>query len=181
MVATPTAFICILLTKVTKYTFVVDVVGLFPFETGNLVRYYFYRRTLASCGKDVNINFGAVIRERGTTIGNDVRIGRYSTLALVVIRDHVTMESGCCIISGAKEHSFDRTDVPIMNQPYHREQVCVGSDVWLGAHALVMANVGNRCVIGAGCVVARPIPAGTVCIGYPARIIQRRDQVQTTR
>lgn len=50
----------------------------------------------------------------------------------------------------------------------------VGNNVWIGAHTCVLPGVtiGDNCVIGAGSVVNRDIPAGTVAAGNPCRVIR---------
>jgi maltose O-acetyltransferase len=50
----------------------------------------------------------------------------------------------------------------------------IGSDVWVGGGAIVLAGVriGSRAVIGAGSVVTRDIPDGMFAAGNPCRIIR---------
>jgi maltose O-acetyltransferase len=52
--------------------------------------------------------------------------------------------------------------------------VDIGSDVWVGGGALVLAGVriGSRAVIGAGSVVTRDVPAGVFAAGNPCRVIR---------
>lgn len=52
--------------------------------------------------------------------------------------------------------------------------VHIGSDVWIGGGALILAGVtiGCRCVIGAGSVVTRDIPEGVFAAGNPCRVIR---------
>jgi maltose O-acetyltransferase len=56
--------------------------------------------------------------------------------------------------------------------------VLIGSDVWIGGGALVLAgvHVGSRSVIGAGSVVARDIPEGVFAAGNPCRVIRSIDE-----
>ena len=51
-------------------------------------------------------------------------------------------------------------------------QVVIGEDCWVGAAAVVLANVGARSTIGAGSVVTRDIPADVVAVGVPARPVK---------
>ena len=37
-----------------------------------------------------------------------------------------------------------------------------------------MADIGEQCVIGAGSVVTRPIPAWSIAVGSPAHVIGDR-------
>jgi maltose O-acetyltransferase len=50
----------------------------------------------------------------------------------------------------------------------------IGSDVWVGGGALILAGVriGSRAVIGAGSVVTRDIPDAVLAAGNPCRVIR---------
>jgi maltose O-acetyltransferase len=50
----------------------------------------------------------------------------------------------------------------------------IGSDVWVGGGALILAGVriGSRAVIGAGSVVTRDIPDSVFAAGNPCRVIR---------
>jgi len=49
----------------------------------------------------------------------------------------------------------------------------IGKDVLIGAGTKILGNVsvGDRCKIGAGSVVLRPIPSGATAVGAPAKIL----------
>lgn len=51
----------------------------------------------------------------------------------------------------------------------------VGDNVWLGGNVTVLpgVSIGNNCVIGAGSVVTRDIPAGCLAAGNPCRVIRK--------
>ena len=51
----------------------------------------------------------------------------------------------------------------------------IGSDVWVGGGALILAGVriGSRAVIGAGSVVTRDIPESVFAAGNPCRVIRK--------
>jgi maltose O-acetyltransferase len=51
----------------------------------------------------------------------------------------------------------------------------IGSDVWVGGGALILAgvNIGDRAVIGAGSVVTRNIPESVFAAGNPCRVIRK--------
>jgi acetyltransferase-like isoleucine patch superfamily enzyme len=168
------ASIAVLLTKLTMYFHVAQLLSLVPFRTGNLVRYYFYKWTLSSCGDDVVISFGTVISYTDVNIGNHVHIGDYNSIGLVDIGDYTQTAQFCSLLSGARHHEFSNTDIPIMKQPSHRDRIKVGPDVWIGANVTVMANVGKGCVIGAGSVATKDVPDFSVAAGNPARIIRTR-------
>lgn len=56
----------------------------------------------------------------------------------------------------------------------YAKPITVGDNVWIGAHVTVLPGVtiGNNCVIGAGSVVTHDIPANSVAVGNPCRVIK---------
>jgi maltose O-acetyltransferase len=52
--------------------------------------------------------------------------------------------------------------------------VDIGSDVWVGGGAIILPGVriGSKAVIGAGSVVTRDVPEGTLAAGNPCRVIR---------
>lgn len=54
----------------------------------------------------------------------------------------------------------------------YAKPVTIGKDCWFGANVLVCPGVviGDNCVIGAGSVVTRDIPANSLAFGVPCRV-----------
>ena len=52
--------------------------------------------------------------------------------------------------------------------------VTIGNDVWIGGNVTVLPGVtiGDRAVIGAGSVVTEDIPADSVAVGAPAKVVK---------
>lgn len=50
----------------------------------------------------------------------------------------------------------------------------IGNNVWIGAHTCVLPGVtiGDNCVIGAGSVVNKDIPANSLAAGNPCKVIR---------
>ncbi len=50
--------------------------------------------------------------------------------------------------------------------------VKIGNRVWIGGHVTILGGVtiGDDCVIGAGSVVTKDIPAGSLAYGVPCRV-----------
>jgi acetyltransferase-like isoleucine patch superfamily enzyme len=81
--------------------------------------------------------------------------------------------------SGGRTHGTDRLDVPIREQSGARTTVRIGEGSWVGSAAIVMADVGRHCVIGAGAVVTKPVPDYSVAVGVPARVVAVRQPSAT--
>jgi acetyltransferase-like isoleucine patch superfamily enzyme len=82
------------------------------------------------------------------------------------------LADGVQILSGGREHAVSPgAKGPMRDQPQCYQRVHIGRGAWIGAGAIVMADVGCDAVVGAGAVVTRSIPAGCVAVGVPARPI----------
>lgn len=57
--------------------------------------------------------------------------------------------------------------------------IVIGDNVWVGANATILAGVhiGDNATIGASSVVTRDVPAGSVVVGAPARVIRERESL----
>ncbi len=166
--------LALVLSKLTLYVYVSELLSLIPFRTGDLVRYHFYRLTLKKCGRNVTFNFGTIITYRDTTIGNNVWLGVNNIFGQVDILDDVITAQACQFVSGRHGHGFDRTDIPIIRQPGTPARLQIGPDAWFGASCTVSANVGKGCVLGSGSVVVKDIPDWSVAAGNPARVLRSR-------
>lgn len=166
----------IFLSRITGYNEMSQFISLIPFNLGKMVRYYYYRKTLAACGENVVFHFGVIISYPEVRIGNNVRLGPYNTLGYVSIGDNVLTGQYCHLLSGSQQHLINRLDIPIMEQGSKLRMIAIGNDVWLGANSVIMNDVGNGCVVGASSVVTKPISDYEVAVGNPAKIIKRRNQ-----
>lgn len=145
---------------------------------GYRIRRRFYRRLLATCGDDLEINYGATVGEISSRIGDRVWVGPSAYLDLVDVGDDVLIGPQACVLAGGRHHRSDSTDRPIRAQGNHPlRATTVGAGSWIGAHAVVMADVGHGAIVGAGAVVTKPVPPFAVAVGNPARVIRIRTDV----
>jgi len=141
--------------------------------------------------RDVLVAGGAVVGGRGVIhgpllmhnalrdysnlhIGSNAHVGRGVTLDLtdrLEIQADATVSMGCTILThfdvGARPLS---SDMPSFARP-----TVIGDGAYLGANVTVLAgcDVGAMAVIGAGAVVTRPVPPGSVVGGVPARALNK--------
>jgi virginiamycin A acetyltransferase len=76
------------------------------------------------------------------------------------------------ILSGSRQHSRDSEGQVKGAESDRFTEVSIGADCWIGAAAIVMADVGGGSTVGAGSIVTKPVPPGVVVAGNPARIIK---------
>lgn len=63
----------------------------------------------------------------------------------------------------------------------NHNQIIIGNDVWIGCDVTILGGVriGNGAVIGAGAVVSKDIPAYSIVVGNPARVVKYRFSHET--
>lgn len=177
ILALPFVFPFILLAKLSPkvgFRLVSELLSIIPFSLGEIIRYDFYRYTLRVCGDNVFIGFGTVFYYPEISIGSNVLIGMYNTVHHCDFGDNVLTAEGCRFLSGTRYHEFSRKDIPIIKQGGKLKRICVGSDVWIGANAIVMADIGNGSIVGAGSVVPKDIEPFSIVAGNPIKIIGKR-------
>ncbi len=76
-----------------------------------------------------------------------------------------------CVSLIASNHAID-SGTWIRYQPWAAPSrgISIGSDVWIGAHVVVLpgVHIGDGDVVGAGAVVTHDVPSGTIVAGVPA-------------
>ncbi len=110
----------------------------------------------------------------GVVIGNRSRIGISSVLiGPVTIGNHVILAQN--IVMSGLNHGYEDINTPINLQKCTTKEIVIEDETWIGANAVVTAGVhiGKHCVIAAGSVVTKDIPAYSVVVGNPARVIKR--------
>ncbi|MCQ2102235.1 MAG: sugar O-acetyltransferase [Fibrobacter sp.] len=94
--------------------------------------------------------------------------------AQVTFGDHVFIAPNCCFSTAT--HPIDPAQ---RNRGLERAlPIRIGNNVWIGANVTVLPGVtiGDNCVIGAGSVVTRDIPANTIAFGNPCRPHRKIDE-----
>ena len=87
----------------------------------------------------------------------------------VKVGDYTLFGSGVQILT-----PLHPTDAELRRRQEFGKPIAIGSDVWVGSGALILAGVriGSRAIIGAGSVVTRDIPDDVFAAGNPCRVIR---------
>lgn len=144
-------------------------VARWPGTRGLIQRAAVYRRVLCHVGRDVHIGYGSLLSKPQAKLGDRVYIGRYCTVGWADVADAVRIADGVQLLSGSRHHAGD-------TQTVHLTPIAIGAGAWIGANAVVMADVGQGAIVGAGAVVTRPVDPGDVVGGVPARSIPRTNR-----
>lgn len=109
-------------------------------------------------------------------IGNGCAIGHFNEIYAtksIVIEDNVLTADRVYISDNL--HGYENPDMPIIKQPIKQNgTVRIGEGSWLGVGvAVIGANIGKHCVIGANAVITKDIPDYSVAVGIPAKVIKR--------
>lgn len=82
--------------------------------------------------------------------------------------EDVSIGDGCIFGEGVKiydhNHRFADFSVPLKREGYSTSNVTIGNRCWIGSNVLILkgANIGDNCVIGAGCIISGNIESGTL-------------------
>ena len=148
-----------------------QAMSLLPGLSGVYLRRAFYAWVLPRCEGGSVVSFGTVFSHPTAEMGASAYVGVFCCLGDVTIEDDVLIGSHVSITNGSRQHGTSRLDIPVREQPGVWPRVTIGRDTWIGDRAVVMADVGEHCVVGAGAVVTRPVPDYAIVVGSPARIV----------
>lgn len=112
--------------------------------------------------------------------GYNVRVGdnlyaNYNLVILdeapVVFGDNVFIAPNCGFYTAGHPLDAERRNQGLE----YARPISVVNNVWIGANVCVLPGVtiGDNCVIGAGSVVCRDIPAHSLAVGNPCRVIKK--------
>ena len=164
------------ITKNGVFLFCVQLLSLIPGKLGSYCRVAFNRSAMTYCHPEIVIGFATLFSQADTEIHQGVYIGPQCNIGMCKLGKNTLIASGVHIMSGNNQHNFDDLDRPIQQQDGDYVKIEIGEDSWIGNGSLVMANIGKKCVIGAGSVVTKAIPDYSIAIGNPAKVIKTRHQ-----
>lgn len=159
------------------YSFFANSFALAPGLPGDYLRIAFYKLTLTECALSSRIQFGSFFAHPEASVGPGVYIGSYCVLGKTTIGANTQIASGVQILSGRHQHARDASGQITGSDKGTFTEVTIGRDCWIGAAAIVMADVGEGTTIGAGSVVSKPIPPNSIAVGSPAKVVRAASDV----
>jgi virginiamycin A acetyltransferase len=163
----------IFLSSPKAFTTISELISLFPGYFGYFIRNSFYKMT-GNIGNNVEIKFGTILEFPTVRIRDNNYIGQNCTLAPVTINKGCKIGSNVDIISGGKTHRIGKDKKILATNPKDFKRIIIGKNTWIGNSAVIMNDIGDNCIIGAGSVVVKPIPSNSVAVGNPAKVIRKR-------
>jgi len=116
-------------------------------------------------GKNVYIGTGCCLHGH-----KGLEIGDYSLLA-----QNITITP--------YSHKFDDPEKLIRDQGGYSKKLTIGKDCYIGKNVCILycADIGEGSIVGAGSVVVKPVPAFSVVVGNPAKVIRKRGVVKSEK
>lgn len=164
------------------------------FPSARLIRFPFRIRgkSYMSIGEGFTTGFNCRIDAFATnskkdyiiTIGKNVQINDYVHLAAIEkleIGDNVLIASKVFVTDhNHGSYSGDFQDSPLSipkDRPLYSKPVSIENNVWIGEFVCVLPGVtiGEGAIIGAMSVVNKDIPAYSIAVGSPARVVKVYD------
>ena len=154
-------------------------------------------------GDNVVFDDNCLVDAKGTSnagirVGNGVFVGRNTILSCkngdIDLADDVNVGFNCEVFSASRvsigkgallaaytyviggDHDFSDPSKSILDQGRKSDGVSIGAGAWLGAGAKVLdgVSIGDNAIVGAGAVVTADVPAGTIVVGIPAKVVSTR-------
>lgn len=138
-----------------------------------------------SVGKNTRVRYGSSLlcyssyhQQRlipSLRIGNNVYIntGFKAIIATdLIIEDDVTIANDVSVIT--ENHGLQADTASYLDNDLSVSSVTIRKGAWIGEKAILLpgVTVGEKSIIGAGSVVTKSIPAYSLAVGNPARVIK---------
>lgn len=155
------------------FLFFSQAFALLPGVPGTYLRAAYYFVALDACSWENHVGFGSVFSHRGASLGSCASLGSYCVVGHADIGEGAMIASRVSIPSGKRQH-FDEAG-GISAKPRF-DRVAIGRRCWIGEGAIILANLGDDCVVSAGSVVLHEVPASRLVAGNPAQVVRELPQ-----
>jgi acetyltransferase-like isoleucine patch superfamily enzyme len=142
-----------------------------------LSRWLFYKLTFKKLGRNPLIYSNVFITHSyNISAGTNLAIGRGAHIdgrGGINMGDYILI--GPNVFIGSSNHDISGNFTrPRLLVGHRSRPVKIGSNVWIGANAVVCpgVNIGRNSIIGASSVVTKDVPEGVMAVGNPAKVIK---------
>lgn len=138
-----------------------------------------------NAGKDLKVEAWDKYREERLSNTPSICIGKNVSVmdhCLISCCSNITIGDGCLFGDNVfitdnyhGNNSYVQLTIPPVDRPlYIKGNVNIGNNVWIGRNVCIMpkVSIGDGSVIGANSVVTHDVPAYSVAVGAPARVIK---------
>jgi acetyltransferase-like isoleucine patch superfamily enzyme len=118
-----------------------------------------------SYGRFSIINIPNLIIGTNSTINEGVHIN---------CRDKVKIGNNVHISSNVQIHT-GKLIIDVFPRVHEKQPILIENDVWLASNVVVLAGVtiGEKSIIAAGSIVTKDVPANSLAMGIPARVVKK--------
>jgi acetyltransferase-like isoleucine patch superfamily enzyme len=146
-------------------------------KLGNNVRLFAFVN-LYGCEVGDETRIGTFVEiQKGAKIGARCKISSHTFICEgVTIEDQVFIGHSVTFINDRFPRATTPDGQPQTEADWHCQQTVVkrGASIGSGATLLGGVTIGENATVGAGSVVTRDVPPGTVVAGNPARILKKK-------
>ncbi len=103
--------------------------------------------------------------------------GYYHGLGGITIEDYNIFGPQVAVLSSLHNYNWENSTMIPYDEVELLKPVVIRRACWIGIRVIILPGVdlGEGCVVGAGSVVTKSWPAGTILAGVPAKPIGQRD------
>lgn len=116
---------------------------------------------------------GKIIIGKNVYIEDSVYISAHENIK---IGDETMIAANSYIVDFNHKYPLSKSKKLLLSEKgYDSKPIRIGKYVWIGANVVILPGVaiGDNSVIGAGAVVTKNIPANSIAVGNPAKVIKR--------
>lgn len=131
---------------------------------------------LYGCKIGNNTKIGAFVEiQKGANIGKNCKISSHTFICEgVTIKDNVFIGHNVTFINDKYPKATDKKGKMIERGKWKMDKTVVEKGASIGSSATIMAGIiiGENAMIGAGAVVTKDVPAYSIVVGNPAKVMR---------